>query len=283
VTVGRPARSLVAATAAAIAARGTYELLEARATRRAATGQRVDRWSRTNYRGRAVSLRAGPALAASALAVVALDRRSPIGLRLAAIVAGSAATLAGVHDDLQGSSAHRGLRGHLVALGHGDLTTGAVKVLAIGAGGLAAGGLVEPCRWPRKLAAGLVVAGSANLANLLDLRPGRAAKAALVVAVPLAAAGGRGGLLAAATGGAAAGLLPLDLGERVMLGDGGANALGAMLGVALIADGGSRRMPVALAVLLGLTAASEVVSFSRVIEAFGPLRWFDRLGRLRDS
>ena len=158
---------------------------------------------------------------------MALDRRSPVGLRLAAVVAGSAATLAGAHDDLQGSSAHRGLRGHLVALGRGDLTTGAVKVLAIGAGGLVAGSLVERGRCTRRLAAGLVVAGSANLANLLDLRPGRAAKAALVVAVPLAVTGGRGGVLAAAAGGAAAGLLPLDLGERVMLGDAGANALGA--------------------------------------------------------
>jgi UDP-N-acetylmuramyl pentapeptide phosphotransferase/UDP-N-acetylglucosamine-1-phosphate transferase len=270
---------LVAAAVAAIAARGTYEFLEARST----GATTADRWVRGNYRGRAVSLRAGPALAASALAVVALDRRSPIAVRLAAIVAGGAATLAGVHDDLHGSSAHRGLRGHVVALRHGELTTGALKVLAIGAGGAVAGGLVEPGRWPRRLAAGVVVAGSANLANLLDLRPGRAAKAALIVAVPLAAARGRGALVAAAAGGAAAGLLPLDLGERVMLGDGGANALGAMLGVALIADGGSRRMPVALAVLLGLTAASEVISFSRVIEAFGPLRWCDRLGRLRDS
>jgi hypothetical protein len=35
----------------------------------------------------------------------------------------------------------------------------------------------------------------------------------------------------------------------------------------------------ALAVVTGLTAASEVVSFSRVIERTRPLRWADMLGR----
>lgn len=64
-----------------------------------------------------------------------------------------------------------------------------------------------------------------------------------------------------------------------MLGDAGANALGAMLGVAA-ATSLSRPARVALlAGIMGLTAASEVVSFTAVIERTPALRWLDMLGR----
>ncbi len=36
---------------------------------------------------------------------------------------------------------------------------------------------------------------------------------------------------------------------------------------------------VVLVVLVALNVLSEVVSFSRIIEATPPLRWFDRVGR----
>jgi hypothetical protein len=63
-----------------------------------------------------------------------------------------------------------------------------------------------------------------------------------------------------------------------MLGDAGANGLGALLGLALLRRAPERR-EAALGVLAALTAASEVVSYSRVIDAVPPLRWVDRLGR----
>jgi hypothetical protein len=65
-----------------------------------------------------------------------------------------------------------------------------------------------------------------------------------------------------------------------MLGDTGANAYGALLGLAFVERSSARARQRALAALTLLNAASEVVSFTRVIDAVAPLRWVDRLGRL---
>ena len=63
-----------------------------------------------------------------------------------------------------------------------------------------------------------------------------------------------------------------------MLGDAGANALGAMLGAS--AAGLSRPARIALlAGIAGLTAASEKVSFTKVIARTPALNWLDMLGR----
>ena len=80
--------------------------------------------------------------------------------------------------------------------------------------------------------------------------------------------------------GAGAGLIMADLQERLMLGDAGANVLGAALGlgVVLACSPGVRTGVLVVVALLNL--ASERVSFSRVINAVPPLRAFDRIGRL---
>ena len=62
-------------------------------------------------------------------------------------------------------------------------------------------------------------------------------------------------------------------------GDAGANALGALLGVALAARTGPAGRALALTVLAGLTAASEKVSFTKVIQNTPGLRDLDALGR----
>ena len=219
------------------------------------------RWERTNHRGRPVSLLSGPALALAA--VVSADLPFP-----AVAAAGLGAAAVGAYDDLVGDRSARGFRGHLGALRHGRLTSGGVKVLGIGAAGLLS--CSRPgARRREVLIEGAVVAGSANLLNLLDLRPGRALKVGAAAALAL----GQPGPAAAATA-----QLPADLAEKYMLGDAGANALGAVLGLALVRRYPQRRL-VALTALCAVTAVSEVVSYSRIIDAVPPLRWADRAGR----
>jgi hypothetical protein len=65
-----------------------------------------------------------------------------------------------------------------------------------------------------------------------------------------------------------------------MLGDTGANCLGALVGVALVADAPPRRLAAVFAALTAATVASEAVSFSRLIDATPPLHWLDQVGRL---
>ncbi|WP_432535867.1 hypothetical protein [Kineococcus arenarius] len=251
------------------------------------------RWERRNHRGDVVTLLEGP-VAALAAGAGSLPAAPPWGR--AAAVATLGAGVFGAVDDLaerrgDRESGARGLAGHLAALRRGRLTTGALKVLGLGATGAACGVLTAPRnpRRPGELAdaalAAALVAGSANLLNLFDLRPGRAAKLTVVVAASLAAgAPGSSGAarvrpLAAAAAGSAVAVLPDDLAGRSMLGDTGANALGALLGVACLARWGRAGRVAALVVVTTLTLASERVSFSRVIEASPLLRELDRLGR----
>ncbi len=238
---------------------------------------------RTNFSGRTVSLAGGPALAAGATVGAVLGARGA-GPALAALTAGAVSGAVGLYDDVAGNrpeqKAAKGFAGHLGALREGRVTSGMVKIAGVGGAALGASVLLARGR-DRGVADVLlgagVIAGSANLLNLLDLRPGRALKAAAVVGTPLAL--GRGGGLAAGALGAGAALILNDLNEDIMLGDAGANALGALLGVALAARTGPAGRAVALAVLAGLTAASEKVSFTQVIRDTPWLRAIDELGR----
>jgi len=235
-------------------------------------------WSRRNHRGERVTLLAGPAVAAAAT-VTACAGAVPSLFR-AALVAGAGSGIVGVYDDLAGlrpgQEADKGFAGHLHALRAGRVSSGTIKLGVVGLAGVVAGRSVARGQLDR-LVAGGVVAGTANLVNLLDLRPGRALKVVLLLGVPLL--GGPHGSMIAGPVGAAATLLRRDLAEQVMLGDGGANALGALLGLRFALAGGPGWRRALLIVIVGLTAASERVSFTRVIEATPVLRQLDALGR----
>jgi hypothetical protein len=64
-----------------------------------------------------------------------------------------------------------------------------------------------------------------------------------------------------------------------MLGDAGANAVGALLGLRLASSPSRGVRAALLTAITALTLASEKVSFTQVIEATPGLRELDRLGR----
>ena len=248
------------------------------AAHRALTSQvRSPRWQRTNHAGDPVTLLEGPAYLAGA--AVGASTGGAAGV---VAVLGSGAF--GALDDLAGDGASKGLKGHLGAAARGRVTTGLVKVAGIGATGLVAAALADRQRHDVSaldtLVGGALVAGAANLANLLDLRPGRALKVTVIAAVPLLLSpDGPAAARAAAATGAALGVLRPDLAGTAMLGDTGANAAGALVGTALLGVAGRRGRVLTLALLTGLTLASERVSFTRVIESTPVLRELDAWGR----
>lgn len=238
-------------------------------------------WTRTNHRGEPISLLEGPAVAAGLVAGAAVGGgRAPGATAFATAAAGAF----GLVDDLAEDTSVRtkGLRGHLGALKEGRLTTGGLKVLGISGSALvaaAAGTRRTGSAFGHLVDVGLngaLIGGTANLINLFDLRPGRALKAGAAASLPfvLGGAGATGAVL-----GAAAAAAPGDLGEQDMLGDGGANALGALVG-SQIAFGTPRAVRwAALAGVVGLMLASEKVSFSKVIAGNEWLNKVDMLGR----
>lgn len=271
-------RRVLAGSAAGLVASLTYAVAERLPERWRAP------WSRINHARREVTLLEGPAHALGLTAGVLAAGAGGAGVAGAVAAAGSAAF--GVLDDLTGDTASKGLKGHLRAAARGRITTGVVKIGGLAATGLLTSALVDSGQaatgrnsWPRVLIGGAVIAGTANLLNLFDLRPGRALKVGILVGAPLALAGGPGGVPAAAAVGAAIGNLAPDLRGEAMLGDTGANALGAVLGTAFIAGRSTGARFAALAALTALTLASEKVSFTRVIESTPVLRELDGWGR----
>ena len=249
-------------------------------------------FERENYRARRLPTAVGVLVALAVLAadaVVAVvvaagaepDRAAVASLRIVTVAAVGFALL-GLLDDLGGAGESGGFRGHLRSLAAGRLTTGAVKLFGGAAVAVVVVAAIEPDSLGRLLADGALVALSANLGNLFDRAPGRTTKVALLAFVVLVlGAGAEPGLAGVALAvGAGAGLLPADLGERLMLGDAGANVLGAALGLGVVLACSPTTRTVVLVVVAVLNLASERVSFSRVIAAVPPLHAADRWGRV---
>jgi UDP-N-acetylmuramyl pentapeptide phosphotransferase/UDP-N-acetylglucosamine-1-phosphate transferase len=261
---------------------------------------------RTNHRGAEIVVGSGLVVIVASVVGTAVQRVmvAALGADAGAVSSGASWLMAaattfgmlGFVDDVLGDAGPKGLRGHLGALRNGTLTTGAVKLFGGACAGLAlapgspivaslAGGVPEviapgPIAVVETVRAGAVIALSANLANLFDRAPGRTIKvgllggAAVLVAVPTALVVPLCFVLGAMTV-----LLVVDLREQAMLGDTGANAIGAVIGVVAVATLDDVGEWTVLVVSFAATLLSERVSFGRVIDSVAPLRWLDRLGR----
>ena len=184
----------------------------------------------------------------------------------------------GLIDDTLGGEP-RGWRGHGRAVLRLQLSTGALK--AVGSLGLAmyATSYVEPStgRW---LLASAVLVLATNVFNLLDLRPGRATKVFVLLGAGLtigAASVRPLWALGLFVGPAlVAGLY--DLRERAMLGDTGANLLGALAGLWLVFALSTLGQAIALAVLVAITVYGELRSITKLVERLPLLRGLDSWG-----
>lgn len=192
----------------------------------------------------------------------------------------------GLWDDFKGDERPRGFAGHLSSLGQGRWTGGLVKLIGGSVISIAAVLLIDQLR--SSLDALLVLAAcaalNANLINLFDRAPGRALKVFLVVVIPLILFGDVGhAVFFAGTLGAIVVALPIDLNARAMLGDAGANPIGAILGLGVGLRFGSAYgnagLYGVLIFLAALNVASEKWSFSEVIANNRVLDWLDHLGR----
>ncbi|MDZ7676337.1 MAG: hypothetical protein U5K30_14875 [Acidimicrobiales bacterium] len=189
--------------------------------------------------------------------------------------------LLGLLDDLAGDGGSRGFVGHLRALTHRRLTTGAVKLFGGGALAVVAAAIATDEAPGRLLADAALIALAANLANLLDRAPGRVGKVSIVCAAGVVVAAGIDARLVgpAVVLGTLAALIGPDLREKLMLGDTGANVLGATIGYSVVLTTAASTRTIVLVVVVALNLVSERVSFSSVIDHTPPLRAVDRLGR----
>jgi UDP-N-acetylmuramyl pentapeptide phosphotransferase/UDP-N-acetylglucosamine-1-phosphate transferase len=253
---------------------------------------------RENYRGLVLPAASGMLIAvAAALAVGPLaaleeladaDTLAPeVGIALVYVLG---VGVLGLVDDLLGgrrpagaradAEAPRGLRGHARAAARGEFSTGTLK--ALGSLGLALYVLAGDGRSAGEYLVGVgVLVLSTHLFNLLDLRPGRAGKAFVVLGVVLTL-GSWDTYALQALGlfiGPALVLLPYDLRERAMLGDAGSNVLGAVAGIWLVLALGPTGEAVALCVLALVTLYGEFRSISAAVDRNPLMRRLDSFGR----
>ncbi|MCE5204343.1 MAG: hypothetical protein ABFC80_00510 [Coriobacteriales bacterium] len=274
-----------------------------------------------NYRGRDVFLglgvvwlvwAGGAMVAGIVLPVVFPGLRATLVLALAGLVALAGFSF-GLVDDALGTREVRGFRGHVRAIMTGRLTTGGLKLVGISAASIGVAALLAVAApWSRHvrpwglrdvalvLLAAAAVALTSNFVNLMDLRPGRALKTYCVLACVgvVSVVFGLGpytGELAVARGsiteltvfalmllGPVFAVWRYDLGEEGMLGDAGANAMGAAVGVTIASGLPTSGLVAYAVVMLVLNLLSERLSFSAVIERTPVLAWLDSIGRRRE-
>ena len=202
--------------------------------------------------------------------------------------------LVGLIDDVMGGQKDKGFIGHFRALFQGRLTSGALKALygcglaAVLSTGLWALSMAEArVSWASgtfNFVINLALIGlTANLINLLDLRPGRASKVFLLITVIAFFLSKKPELFGLTLPLVAVVLayMRFDLKGYVMMGDVGSNLLGGVLGLMMAWTFTPWTKAFAFIILLFLNLLSEFVSFSRIIDNWRVLRFLDQIGRGR--
>ena len=195
------------------------------------------------------------------------------------LFASIAMSFVGIIDDSLGNRGVTGLIGHFKALFKGSLTTGAFKALLGGFVGLTLAVTLSKSI-PNIIVATLVVALSTNMMNLFDLRPGRAIKAYVILAIIIFLASAKFNrevmmLIVPAV----LAYFYFDLRALTMMGDAGSNDLGVSIGVFIVSSFDLPVQLVSLVLLVAIHVLTEKFSLTKIIENNKFLNYVDKLGR----
>lgn len=195
------------------------------------------------------------------------------------LFASIAMSFVGIIDDSLGNRRVTGLIGHFKALFKGSLTTGAFKALLGGFVGLTLAVTLSKSI-PNIIVATLVVALSTNMMNLFDLRPGRAIKAYVILAIIIFLASAKFNrevmmLIVPAV----LAYFYFDLRALTMMGDAGSNVLGVSIGVFIVSSFDLPVQLVSLVLLVAIHVLTEKFSLTKIIENNKFLNYVDKLGR----
>lgn len=195
------------------------------------------------------------------------------------LFASIAMSFVGIIDDSLGNRGVTGLIGHFKALFKGSLTTGVFKALLGGFVGLTLAVTLSKSI-PNIIVATLVVALSTNMMNLFDLRPGRAIKAYVILAIIIFLASAKFNrevmmLIVPAV----LAYFYFDLRALTMMGDAGSNVLGVSIGVFIVSSFDLPVQLVSLVLLVAIHVLTEKFSLTKIIENNKFLNYVDKLGR----
>jgi UDP-N-acetylmuramyl pentapeptide phosphotransferase/UDP-N-acetylglucosamine-1-phosphate transferase len=242
---------------------------------------------RRNYRGEEVIGSAGLAIVgASLLGWLLLGWRGELRWQESALLMATAFwfSVLGLMDDIAGETQVKGWRGHFsTLLKERRLTMGMVKVIGGGVGALILSawvmGVLGQFQWERWLLGAIVIALSANALNLLDVRPSRALKGFwLLSLLGVGVTRGDGWLAFVPLWASTLAYAPDDFRRKAMLGDAGANPLGACFGIWVTLRWSLTAQVLLLLVLIAFHLYAERRSLTADIERVALLRWLDRWG-----